>query len=53
MNKKAEMVDVVVRIVRPDDVKPGMDTAPVPEWLSPRECGIGSSDGVMWIIDRT
>lgn len=41
------------RIVHPDDVKPGMDTASVPEWLSSRECGIGPSSGMMWIIDRT
>ena len=41
------------RLVHPDDVTPGMRTLPVPDWLSSRECGIGPSDGMMWIIDRT
>lgn len=40
------------RIVHPDDVPAGMRTLPVPDWLSSRECGVGASDGVMWVIDK-
>ena len=35
-------------IIHPDDVRPGMETSPVPDWISIRVCGIGKSLGKEW-----
>ena len=35
-------------IIHPDDVRPGMETSSVPDWISSRVCGIGKSLGKEW-----